>query len=273
MLKKFYKKIVFFLIFYFISFLAYSSLLDSPIDTMRIPSRNSFLKNLEYLTPFKSKRITPIEYVTDPLLMYAGLWGMFGLTYPLWEPDPDRGFGQLNDYSNKDNGVIYDYNLKIHIDETFTKRLMFEPFATGRIDPIMKDWNGIAVFRSDFYAKNIIEPICFTYLVLYLRSKNYHPAIMITEIILLSLIYELTIRPLYMNASFEQFLKNPAISIAVGILFDELSTYLLSTPYLGLHVLAYIFNPFNALPNSRIHPMLFFDPYRKSATIGAEVRF
>ena len=100
-----------------------------------------------------------------------------------------------------------------------------------------------------------------------MRAKNYHPAIMITEIILLSLLYEITIRPFYLNSSFEQLFKNPGISILFSILLDELSTFLLTTPYIGLHVFAYILNPFNALPNSRIHPMLFFDPYRKTVNI------
>ena len=133
-----------------------------------------------------------------------------------------------------------------------------EPFATGRIDPITKVWNNTITFRTDIYAKNIVEPIYFTYLSLYLRAKNYHPAIMITEIVLLSLLYEITIRPFYMNSSFEQLLKNPGVSIIVGILFDELSTYLLTTPYTGLHVLAYFLNPFNALPNFKSSPDAVF---------------
>jgi hypothetical protein len=277
---KLFKRFLFFFIFYLSTYLLHSSLVDAPVNAMRIPSRDSYLKNLEYLTPFKKKRITPAEYVTDPLIMYASLWGCFFLTLPLWETnknvwaqDGDRGFDKLNDYLDNGTDVRYDSVLKRNVDQTFANRLQFEPFATGRADPVMKEWNGISVFRGDMYAKNIVEPVYFTFLALYMRSKDYHPAIMVTEIILLSLIYELTIRPFWMNASFEQFIKNPAIAISVGFLFDEISTYLLSTPYIGLHVLALIFNPFNSLPNSRIHPMLFFDPYRKSATISAEVKF
>jgi hypothetical protein len=271
MLEKMIKKFLFIFIFYYIAVFSYSSLLESPVDTLKIPSGSAFLKNLEYLTSFKNKRITVAEYVTDPLIMYASLWGLFFATLKIWEspynastweltnkwqPDFDRGLDKLLENQN-----------------TFGDRLKMEPFATGRIDPVTKEWNSMIVFRGDIYAKNIIEPIYFTYLALYMRSKNYHPAIMITEIILLSLIYELTIRPFFMNSSFEQLLKNPAISIVVAILFDELSTYLLSTPYKGLHVLAYILNPFNSLPNSRIHPMLFVDPYKKNATIEMSIRF
>ena len=201
--------------------------------------------------------------------MYTSLWGCLALTLPLWErdanvwePDGNRGFDKLQN----------------NAEEIFASRLKMEPFASGRIDPVTKPWTNFKgkpsnVFRGDIYAKNIIEPGFFTYLALYMRSKNYHPAIMITEIILLSVLYEFTIRPFFMNASFEQLLKNPGISIVFAILFDELSTFLLTTPFIGLHVLAYILNPFNALPNSRVHPMLFFDPYKKRVNIEAIVKF
>jgi hypothetical protein len=96
---------------------------------------------------------------------------------------------------------------------------------------------------------------------------------MITEIVLLSVLYEFTIRPFYLNASFEQLIKNPCIAVTVAILFDELSSFLLTTPFKGLHVLAYFLNPFNALPNSRIHPMLFFDPYRNRVSLEGVIKF
>ena len=264
------KKFLFCLLFLIssIKFISSSVLLDSP-DDLFIPSSKYFRTNKEITRSFKYKKITVAEYLTDPLIMYAFLWGSFGLTIPLWErnegiteddenywePDNYRGFDKLATNKN-----------------TFGDRLKMEPFATGRVDPITKRWNDMTVFRSDIYAKNIIEPVFFIYMGLYLRSKNYHPAIMITEIMLLSLLYEFTIRPFYLTSNFEQFLKNPAIGIVFGILLDELSTFLLSTPYKGLHVLAYFFNPFNAMPNSRIHPMLFFDIYRKTANIEAIIK-
>ena len=246
-----------------ISFSAFSSMLTSTPDNMRIPSRVSFLNNIEYMKSFKNKKITTVEYITDPLIMYASLWGCFGLTLPLWETDGSK-------YDLDGNRGFNKLALNQHV---FGDRLKMEPFATDRTDPVTKEWNGTAVFRGDIYAKNIIEPVYFTYLGLYMRAKNYHPAIMITEIILLSVVYEFTIRPFYLNASFEQLIKNPAVGLVAAILLDELSNFLLSTPYKVLHVLAYFFNPFNALPNARIHPMLFFDPYKKTANIEAVVRF
>ena len=161
-----------------------------------------------------------------------------------------------------------------------------EPFTSGKVESITKPLldkdgnvvvdkttkNVIQVLKGQFYAKNIVEPLYFTYMAMYLRSKNYHPAIMITELFLFSLLYEFTIRPLFLNSSFEQLLKNPSVGIVLGILLDELSTFLLSTPFLGLHVLAYIINPFNALPIARIKPMLFFDPYKSNISVEAIIK-
>jgi len=274
MFKYIIKKNIFLIVFSFVLYNLYPSIVLRTPSDLDIPSRMSFDVNDQFIKPFKLKRLTVAEYLTDPLIMYASLWGCFSVTLPLWErngevwePDGRRGFDKIYD------NPYYNDVLKMVVDDTFGDRLKFEPFASGRIDPITKEYNGSTVLRGDFYAKNIVEPLYFTYLVLYMRAKNYHPAIMVTEIILLSLLYELTIRPFYMNASFEQFLKNPGISIAVGILLDELSNFLLSTPYIGLHILAYFINPFNALPNSRIHPMLFFDPFRKHVAIEAIIEF
>ena len=264
------KKLSFLLLLFCFSldFISPSILLDSPND-LSIPSSKYFKRNKEIIGVFKYKKITIAEYLTDPLIMYASLWGCFGLTIPLWERNEGISKNDEN-YWESDNHRGFDK--LVTNNSAFGDRLKMEPFASGRIDPITKRWNDMTVFRNDIYAKNIIEPVFFVYLGLYLRAKNYHPAIMITEIILLSLLYEFTIRPFYLMSSFEQFLKNPAIGIVFGILLDELSTFLLSTPYKGLHVLAYLFNPFNALPNSRIHPMLFFDPYRKTANIEAIIK-
>lgn len=247
------------------NFYLYSSPALNSSESLNIPSLNTFTVNKEIVRPFKNRQITVAEYITDPIILYISLWGCFGITLPLWEtssaetgwkPDDERGFNRLRTYGG----------------DVFLSRLKLEPFATGRVEPVTKVWNGSTVFRKDMYAKNIIEPIYFSYIGLYLRAKDYHPAIMITEIVLLSFLYEFTIRPFYTNSSFEQLLKNPGISILFSIMFDELSTFLLTTPYKGLHVLAYILNPFNALPNSRIHPMLFFDPYRKTANIEAIIK-
>jgi hypothetical protein len=276
------KNICFILLFFISIKSLFSSVILEDVDKQKIPEIKYFNTNRELIRSFKYKHITVAEYLTDPLILYASLWGCFALTLPLWEtntglspedtnywsPYSDRGFDKL--YDNKE--IRYDKNLRMNVDDTFANRLKMEPFATGRVDPITKVWNNTITFRNDIFAKNIVEPIYFTYLSLYLRAKNYHPAIMITEVILLSLLYEITIRPFYMNASFEQFLKNPGVSIICGILLDELSTFLLTTPFTGLHILAYIFNPFNALPNSRVHPMLIFDPFKKAANLEAIIK-
>ncbi len=250
---------------------SYSSVLLQNVEKINIPSLKYFKMNRELIRPMKLKKITIAEYITDPIILYASLWGCFGITLPLWETN--SGIDQYNEnYWEPYSSRGFDKFSK-NPGDTFLNRLKLEPFGTGRIEPITKKVGTNTVFRNDIYAKNIIEPTYFIYLGLYLRAKNYHPAIMITEIILLSVLYELTIRPFYLNASFEQLLKNPGVSILFAIFLDELSTFLLTTPYTGLHVLAYIFNPFNALPNSRVHPMLFFDPFRKTVNIEGIINF
>ncbi len=248
----------------------FSSVTLQKPDQINIPSLKYFKKNREIIRPLKYKKITVAEYLTDPLIMYASLWGCFGITLPLWETNSGINPGHENYWEPYSGRGFNKFGTK---NNTFIDRLKFEPFATGRMEPITKKYGGYTTFRNDIYAKNIIEPIFFIYLGLYMRSKNYHPAIMVTEIILLSLLYEITIRPFYMNSSFEQLLKNPGVSILFAILIDELSTFLLTTPHIGLHVFAYILNPLNALPTSRVHPMLFFDPYRKTVNIETIINF
>lgn len=261
----FLKKIIISLLFILLIItLCYPSIALQKPDKINIPSLKYFNKNRELIRPLKLKKITVAEYLSDPLIMYISLWGCFGLTLPLWETNSGLNPGDENYWAPYSSRGFDKFTTD---KDTFINRLKFEPFATGRIEPITKKSGSNTIFRNDIYAKNIIEPVYFIYLGLYMRAKNYHPAIMITEIILLSLLYEITIRPFYLNSSFEQLFKNPGISILFSILLDELSTFLLTTPYIGLHVFAYILNPFNALPNSRIHPMLFFDPYRKTVNI------
>lgn len=272
-MNKFFKIKFFIVCLVLISFISnsYSSVLLQNVEKINIPSLKYFKKNRELIRPMKLKKITIAEYITDPIILYASLWGCFGITLPLWETNNGITRGDEN-YWEPYSARGFDEFSK-NPGNTFINRLKIEPFGTGRIEPITKKVGQNTFFRNDIYAKNLIEPTYFIYLGLYLRSKNYHPAIMITEIILLSVLYELTIRPFYLNASFEQLLKNPGISILFSVLLDELSTFLLTTPYIGLHVLAYFFNPFNALPNSRIHPMLFFDPFHKTVGIEGIINF
>ncbi|MBP7552285.1 MAG: hypothetical protein KA885_02580 [Spirochaetes bacterium] len=253
------KKLLISLLFLSISFYSFASIKSYNYTFSYLPDYKTFKTNTEFSKPLKLKKITAVEYATDPLILYASLWLCFAVTYPVWENAPQF-------ISGPDAGA------------TFADRLKMEPFASGRIDPVTKplsDANGeivrydsgapVTVLVGDMYAKNLIEPFFFSSMALYLRSKNYHPALMILEIFLTSALYEFTVRPFFMNSSFEQFLKNPGIAVVAAVVFDEISTYLLSTPYIGLHILGYILNPFNALPTARVHPMLFFDPYRKSA--------
>jgi hypothetical protein len=234
--------------------------LNSPV---RISQYRFFKEGFESSRTIRQKQITPAEYATDPLLLYGILWGCFGTAYPLWETRP---------------------SFVTSADE-FGSRFKMEPFATGRTEPFVKpltDSNGSPVYdstrtqqyvlRNDVYAKNLIEPFYFIQMSLYLRSKNYHPALLIGEIFIMSFVYEFTLRPLFMVSSFEQLIKNPAVGLIFGIILDEVSNFLLSTPFTGLHVLAYILNPFNALPVSRIHPMFFFSPYRQAATLEAVIK-
>lgn len=218
--------------------------------TEYMPDYHCFKVGFQLALPFQRREITPWEYVTDPIILYASMWAMFGLTVPLWETTPNF----------------------VKSVEQFGSRVSMEPFATGRIDPITKQENGMTVLRKDFYAKNFIEPVYFTYMSMYLRAKNYHPALYIGEIFTLSLMYEFTLRPLFMDSSFEQALKNPSVGLLVGLLLDEISNFLLSTPFKGLHILGYILNPFNALPTARIHPLLMFKPYNQTASIEAIIK-
>lgn len=279
------KKSIFLIFFFTISFKQY--LLPIPVVTktpsLSLPSKASFLRNAEFTRSFRFKKITVAEYITDPLILYTTLWGCFAITLPVWEKNYGLKEGDQN-YWKPDSYRGFDYFAK-DPKSVFITRVTPEPFGanhynidtvdtrTLRIDPITKEVNGVTVLRNDFYAKNIIEPIYFTYLALYLRSKNYHPAIFVAEMILLSVLYEFTVRPFYMNASLEQLLKNPAVAVVFAILLDELSTFLLTTPYKGLHILAYFLNPFNALPNARVHPLLFFDPYKKAPSLEAVIKF
>lgn len=231
---------------------------------IRVPPYRFFKEGFEVSRPLKFKQITPAEYVTDPMILYGFLWGSFGTTYALWEDSP----------------VFADS------PGTFLNRFKMEPFATGRVDPFTKpvlDESGRQTYdelgnakytlRGDVYAKNLIEPFFFIQMGLYLRSKNYHPALLISEMFIMSMLYEFTVRSFFMSSSFEQLLKNPAVGLVFAILLDELSLFLLSTPFIGLHVLGYILNPFNALPVSRVHPMIFFDPYRQAATLETVIKF
>jgi hypothetical protein len=241
----------------FINSFSFTSIISKQVEPLSIPSYRFFSENTEFTKGLHYKKITVAEYVTDPIIMYASLWGCLGLTYPLYMGNDDFAFVQSGD--------------------AFAGRMKMEPFASGRINPVtttITDSNGniITVLKNDFYAKNRIEPIYFTELTLYLRSKNYHPALIIGEIFSLAFMYEFTIRPFFMPANFEQLIKNPIIGLVSGILIDELSTFLLSTPYIGLHVLAYILNPFNALPVSRVHPLLIFSIFQKEASISGIIK-
>ena len=259
------KRILFTLIFIYSINNIYSLIKLSQINPSP-PDINSFLRNQELIRDIKYKKITIAEYITDPLILYGSLWCSFAITLPMWETFPSFIHGE-------------------NAGNMFVNRLKLEPFTSGRIEPVTKpllDMNGkpirdsngdiIIVMTGDFWAKNTIEPLFFTFGTLYLRSKNYHPAIMITEIILLSLVNEFLVRPFFMNSSFEQLFKNPGIGLIVGVLLDELSTFLLTTPYIGLHILAYILNPFNALPNSRVKPLLIFNNYKESLSIEAIIK-
>jgi hypothetical protein len=252
----FKKLIIILFILVSVSF-AYSSILVKQSEPAFIPPYRFFNANKEFVVSLHDKKITPQEYVTDPLILYASLWGCLGTTLNLWWETPSESFNQNS--SNFSGSV-------------FANRMKMEPFATGRIDSITKVVDGRIILKNDFYAKNLIEPFFFIQSALYLRSKNYHPAIMIAEVFTLSLLYEFTVKPFFINSSFEQLLKNPGAGIIFGILLDEISSYLMTTPYMGLHVLAYILNPFNALPTSRVHPLLFFDPYKKAASLETLIK-
>ena len=259
------KKIILF-VFLFLSISishTFSAVVNRNLDTVKSLSMRTIRANREAYISLKYKKLTPFDYVFDPFFLYTNLWVTFAATIPLWE---------INKIDFVKNG------------DQFAQRFQMEPFATGRVDPITKpltDSNGkaqydtfgnpIVVFNRDIYAKNIIEPTFFTQATLYLMAKNYHIGIIIGEVIGLSFLYEFTLRPLFMNSSFEQLIKNPVISLAAGILLDELSTFLLTTPYIPLHVLAYIFNPFKALPTSRVRSLVIFTPYKEAVSIESVI--
>jgi len=255
------------LILFFINFASFTSIVVNLSDPISIPSFTNFNYNSDFIKNLHQKKITPAEYITDPLIMYSSLWGCMAITLPLWE-FPSAQFIQAQKFDPFDKTSWINWG--------FINRMKMEPFATGRIDPITKPIkiNGVDAntVKNDFFAKNLIEPFFFTELALYMRSKNYHPALMIGEIITLSLMYEFTIRPFFLNSSFEQLLKNPAVGLIAGIFIDELSTFLLTTPYIGLHILAYILNPFNALPTSRVHSLLLFNAFQKEAAIETVIK-
>lgn len=232
-------------------------------SNVELPSLRSFNRNTDFMKTLHHKKLTPAEYVTDPLILYATLWGCLGTTIPLWE--------------NPSASIIPN-------GDTFADRMKMEPFVQERSYQIFKpivgpdgveatDNNGniLLTFTGDIVAKNILEPTFFIYMTLYLRAKNYHPALVIGQIFAFSFLYEFTVRPFFIRASFEQLLKNPAIGCLFGIFLDEISSFLLTTPYLGLHVLAYILNPFKALPTSRIRPLLIFKPFRQAVSLEAVI--
>ncbi|MBR3731185.1 MAG: hypothetical protein IKN25_00920 [Spirochaetales bacterium] len=125
-----------------------------------MPDFHSFEIGFQKALPFNRRHITPWEYATDPIILYASMWGMMGITVPLWEQTPTM----------------------ISSGDEFASRVQMEPFATGRIDAVTKQWHGMTVLKNDFYAKNFIEPVFFTYMAMYLRSKNYHPALYLGEL-------------------------------------------------------------------------------------------
>lgn len=227
------------------------------------PGRRDFVINANFASSKGYKPIQPWEYPVDFLILYSSLWLTAGITAPMW-----------NDGVSLPSG-----------NDSFSDRLMMEPFNTRKENIFsvwydasgkkVKDVNGddIYVPNGSFYAKNIVEPIMFTYMALYMRSKNYNIALMIGELFTLSILYEFTVRPVFRVSSFEQLLKNPAVGVLSGILLDEIATYLLTTPHIGLHVLAYIINPFKALPTSRVHGLIFLQPYTAAVTIATQAKF
>lgn len=235
-----------------------------PFSQMRnTPSMKDFSVNSNLTSSKGYKSIMAWEYPVDFLILYSSLWLTSGITAPMW-----------------DDGVSLPSS-----NDSFTDRLLMEPFNTRKenVFSVLYDSSGkkvkdindddIYVPNGSFYAKNIVEPLMFTYMALYLRSKNYNIALMIGELFTLSILYEFTVRPVFRISSFEQLLKNPAVGILAGLLFDEIATYLLTTPNVGLHVLAYILNPFKALPTTRVHGLIFLQPYTAAVTIAARAEF
>ncbi len=238
-----------------------------------IPPYKYFRSAGDALNDMKYKQVTIAEYFTDPLITYGMLWGCFGITYNLWERIGDDA-DYINFVGNSSDNYL------------FADRLKMEPFTPAKNQNLTKyltDLNGnlildsygnpITVLNNDFYIKNIIEPVCFIEIALYLRSKGYHPILIIGELFTLSILYEFTVRALFMDTSFEQLIKNPAVGALFGLLIDEFSNYLLSTPYMGFHVLGYILNPFKLLPVKRIYPMLFLSPHKPAVTLEVIASF
>lgn len=236
-----------------------------------VPGFKVFQRNINISRDMSYKKITVAEYLTDPLIMYTSLWGCIGLSYALWEKNPHWEHFPASPVTSSDQ---------------FAQRLTIPPFSNDRYDLATRPLAGyeshnfhrnsygdvVTVLKGNVIAKNFMEPFYFTGLVLYMSAKNYHPAIIITEIVLLSILYEFTIRPFFMYTSFEQLLKNPAVALVLGFFLDELATFLLTTPYTGLHVLAYILNPFKLLPTARVRPLVIFQPYRQAVSLEAVVR-
>lgn len=262
-MEKIFKKLSLFLII-FLSF-NFSNFCEittpTPAD-INIPSYKLFLKNIDFSRKFSYKKITIAEYITDPFIMYVSLWGCIGFTTLMWETNP--GY--------EENTVSF-----VRSGAEYLERINIQPFSNDRQDLVMKPWPDsdnyqFSIFKGNVYAKNILEPAYFTQFVLYLRSKDYHPALVITELLLLSVCYEFTVRPFFLNLSFEQLIKNPAAAIVIGLFLDEISTFLLTTPYVGLHVLAYILNPYKLLPTARIRPLFIFKPYRKAVSLETIIK-
>lgn len=239
--------------------------------TANVPGFRVFQRNTNITRDMSYKDITVAEYLTDPLIMYTSLWGCIGLSYAAWEKE-----GMWEDFPA--------YPISSGVE--FKDRISLPPFTADRYDQVTRPFSGydeatfhrnsygdvVNVLKGTVIAKNVIEPFYFTGLVLYMSSKNYHPVAIVTQIVVLSLLYEFTIRPFFMYTSFEQLIKNPAVAIVLGFFLDELATFLLTTPYRGLHVLAYILNPFKLLPTARVRPLLIFKPYRQAVSLEAVVR-
>ncbi len=216
--------------------------------------------NSKFLIANSMRNLNYADYITDSILLYGLLWLNIGYNIPLR--------GESISFTTDQTGV------------QFTERFLVEPFAKDRKEIVfdtINDSSGNSVLdmygapmlfpNGAFYAKNVIEPFAFYSYGLYLRAKNYHPALYIGMMFSLSVLYEFTVRPFFMEASFEQLFKNPIVGVTASIVFDELSSYLLTTPYLAAHVFAYILNPFKLLPTARIKPLLFFDYYKQSASL------
>lgn len=200
------------------------------------------------------------DYITDSLILYGALWFNILFNYPV--------IGDRMSFIGNSGST------------SFSDRVMLEPFANDKREvylDILKDFDGNIVEDKNghpvifpnnlFFSRNVVEPALFYTYGLYLRSKNYHPALYIGIMFTLSFLHEFTVRPFFMEASFEQLIKNPAAGIISSIIFDEISTYLLTMPYMPAHVFAYILNPFKLLPAKKVRPLIFFQPYKKALSL------